>query len=159
MKAPPFELSDQISPHEDPVAADTAAYTSEVVRLLHTLLLDVVRARQPEMEPVLGGRAPLPDDPQLLLRALQLHGIWFQLLSIAEQNAGMRRRRLLETERGLERVQSTFAHVVAESARSGIPAEGLQALIDGLRVRPVITAHPTEAKRVTVLEIHRRIYL
>ena len=26
-------------------------------------------------------------------------------------------------------------------------------------MRPVITAHPTEAKRVTVMERHRRIYL
>src|SRR5205809_6865430 len=30
--------------------------------------------------------------------------------------------------------------------------------MSNLRVRPVITAHPTEAKRVTVLERHRRIY-
>lgn len=157
---PPFELSDRVSPDEDRIAGDTAAYTAEVVALLHGLLLDVVRARQPEIEPVLRGRARVPDeDRRLLLRALQAHGIWFQLLSIAEQNAGMRRRRLLETERGLDRVEGTFAHVVAGSARGGVPAERLQALLDGLRVRPVITAHPTEAKRVTVLEIHRRIYL
>ncbi len=157
---PPFELSDRISPAEDSIAADTAAYTSEVVGLLHGLLLEVVRARQPEIEPVLRGRAKVPQqDRQLLLRALQAHGIWFQLMSIAEQNAGMRRRRLLENERGLEHVEGTFAHVVAESARNGVSAEELQSLLDRLRVRPVITAHPTEAKRVTVLEIHRRIYL
>jgi phosphoenolpyruvate carboxylase len=157
---PGFELSDGISLAEDPVAVDTAAYTSEVVALLHGLLLDVVRVRQPEIEPVMKGKAPLPgEDGELLLRTLQAHGIWFQLLSIAEQNAGMRRRRLLETERGLERVEGTFAHVVAECARIGVSGEEFQALLDGARVRPVITAHPTEAKRVTVLEIHRRIYL
>jgi len=159
-KKPPFELSDGISPTEDSIAADTAAYTSEVVGLLHGLLLDVVRARQPEIEPVMKGKAPLPgSDRDLLLRTLQAHGIWFQLLSIAEQNAGMRRRRLLESERGLDRVEGTFAHAVAESVRLGVPAGQLQALLDAARVRPVITAHPTEAKRVTVLEIHRRIYL
>jgi phosphoenolpyruvate carboxylase len=157
---PPFELSDRISPSEDPVAADTAAYTAEVVGLLQGLLLDVLRVRQPELEPILKGRERLPHyDRQLLLRALQAHGIWFQLLSIAEQNAGMRRRRLLETNRGHDGVEGTFAHLLAESARAGVPVERLQQLLDGLRVRPVITAHPTEAKRVTVLEIHRRIYL
>ncbi|HEU4385008.1 MAG TPA: phosphoenolpyruvate carboxylase [Anaeromyxobacteraceae bacterium] len=156
----PFELTERISASEDAVAVDTAAYTAEVVSLLHGVFLDVVRVRQPEIEPVLAGRARFPlADQSLLLRTLQAHGIWFQLLSIAEQNAGMRRRRLLETERGLDGVPGTFASVVAEVLRAGVPPDRLQSLLDGLRVRPVVTAHPTEAKRVTVLEIHRRIYL
>jgi phosphoenolpyruvate carboxylase len=158
--AAPFELSDAVSPAEDRIAADTAAYTSEVVALLHRLLLDVVRTRQPEIEAVLAGEGRLPRlAPALLVRALQAHGIWFQLLSIAEQNAGMRRRRLLETDRGLEHVEGTFAHVLAGWVREGLSPERIQAILDGLRIRPVITAHPTETKRVTVLELHRRIYL
>ncbi len=158
-RRPPFELSERISPTEDSVAVDTAAYTAEVVSLLRGVFLDVVRARQPEIEPVLAGRARFLLGDPLLVRALQAHGIWFQLLSIAEQNAGMRRRRLLETQRGLDRVPGTFASVVAEALRAGATADRLQSLLDGLRVRPVVTAHPTEAKRVTVLEVHRRIYL
>jgi phosphoenolpyruvate carboxylase len=39
-----------------------------------------------------------------------------------------------------------------------VPAAEIRKLLEQLRVRPVITAHPTEAKRVTVLEKHRRIY-
>ncbi len=159
-EAPPFELSDRISPAEDAIAADTAAYTAEIAALLHGLLLEVVRAREPEVEPLLRGEAPLPHrDRRLLVRALQAHGIWFQLLSLSEQNAGMRRRRLLETERGLVQVEGTFAHVVRRATQGAASAGELEALLRRLHVRAVITAHPTETKRVTVLEIHRRIYL
>ena len=50
------------------------------------------------------------------------------------------------------------ASVVAKAAAAGIGPDKIQSLIDQAAVQPVITAHPTEAKRVTVLEIHRRIY-
>ena len=96
--------------------------------------------------------------PELMARALQAQGIWFQLLSIAEQNAAMRRRRQIERTRGREALRGTFDHVLAEAARDGIAPQEIQTLLSGLRIRPVITAHPTESKRVTVLEKYRRIY-
>jgi phosphoenolpyruvate carboxylase len=91
-------------------------------------------------------------------RAIQAQGTWFQLLSIAEQNAAMRQRRQSEVERGPDQMRGTFAQVVGAAAASGLPADEMRATLANLRVRPVITAHPTEAKRVTVLEKHRRIY-
>jgi phosphoenolpyruvate carboxylase len=69
----------------------------------------------------------------------------------------MRRRRQVEAERGYDQLRGTFAQVISSAAAS-IPADEIRALLEVLRVRPVITAHPTEAKRVTVLEKHRRIY-
>jgi phosphoenolpyruvate carboxylase len=143
----------------DPAAASAAAYANEVVELLSGLLLDLVRRRQPELEPVLRGERPPSElSPELMARALQVQGIWFQLLSIAEQNAAMRRRRQTEAERGSEQVRGTFSQVMASAAEIGIPAAEIRSLLEILRIRPVITAHPTEAKRVTVLEKHRRIY-
>jgi phosphoenolpyruvate carboxylase len=143
----------------DPAAASAATYANEVVELLSGLLLDLVRRRQPELEPVLRGERPASElSPELLARALQVQGIWFQLLSIAEQNAAMRRRRQSEAERGYEQVRGTFAQVMSSAAEMGIPPTEVRALLEILRIRPVITAHPTEAKRVTVLEKHRRIY-
>ena len=142
----------------DPVAASAAQYASEVAELLFQLLVDVVRVRQPEVEGVLRGTAAAPTTGDLAARALQAQGIWFQLLSIAEQNAGMRRRRQTEANRGQEKVRGTFAQVIADAASSGVPASEIGALLGELRVRPTLTAHPTEAKRVTVLEKHRRIY-
>ncbi len=143
----------------DPAAASAAAYANEVVELLSGLLLSLVRERQPEVEAVLRGERPVSEvSPELLARTLQVQGIWFQLLSIAEQNAAMRRRRQVEAERGYDQVRGTFAQVISSAAASKIPASEVRSLLEILRVRPVITAHPTEAKRVTVLEKHRRIY-
>src|SRR5213075_3246074 len=127
--------------------------------LLHDCLLDVIRAHEPDIERVLRGETvPAGAPADLVGRAMQAQGTWFQLLSIAEQNAAMRQRRQSEVERGLEQVRGTFAQVIAAAAAAGVPAEQVRALVCALRVRPVITAHPTEAKRVTVLEKHRRIY-
>jgi phosphoenolpyruvate carboxylase len=143
----------------DPASARAAAYANEVVELLSGALLSLVRRRQPELEPVLRGElSPAELSPELMARALQVQGIWFQLLSIAEQNAAMRRRRQTEAERGYEQLRGTFAQVISSAAEAGIPPAEVRSLLEVLRVRPVITAHPTEAKRVTVLEKHRRIY-
>src|SRR5829696_670236 len=143
----------------DPAAASAAAYAQEVVELLSGLLLDLVRERQPEVESVLRGeRNAASLSPELLARTLQVQGIWFQLLSIAEQNAAMRRRRQTEIERGYDQLRGTFSQVIASAVASGVPAEEIGDLLNVLRVRPVITAHPTEARRVTVLEKHRRVY-
>jgi phosphoenolpyruvate carboxylase len=143
----------------DPAAASAAAYANEVLELLAGLLLSLVRERQPEVEPVLRGERPAAElSPELLARTLQVQGLWFQLLSIAEQNAAMRRRRQIEAERGYDQLRGTFAQVISSAAAGGVRAEEIRSLLEVLRVRPVITAHPTEAKRVTVLEKHRRIY-
>ena len=135
-------------------------YEEDLVELLLGLLIDVVRIRQPEIEPFLTGEIGVPEgNGVLMLRTLQTEGIWFQLLNIAEQNARMRHRRHIETERGPDKVPGTFAHTIAAAASAGISSQQIQSLLDGAHIRPVLTAHPTEAKRVTVLEIHRRIYL
>jgi len=141
-------------------AALTASeYLDDVAELLFDQFLDVIRAHQPELEPVLRGQPTAAGaSPELIARAIQAQGTWFQLLSIAEQNAAMRQRRRAEVERGPEQLRGTFAQVVSAAAAQGVSADEMRALVARLRVRPVITAHPTEAKRVTVLEKHRRIY-
>ncbi len=154
----PF-TADSLPESADPAAASAAAYAQEVAELLSGLLLDLVRERQPEVESVLrGDRHPASLSPELLARTLQVQGIWFQLLSIAEQNAAMRRRRQIEIERGYAQLRGTFAQVVSGAAASGVPAQEIRELLEVLQIRPIITAHPTEARRVTVLEKHRRIY-
>lgn len=140
----------------------TENYAEEAVKLLFGLFMSVVQLREPRIEPVLSGRAHMPKegkDRELLLRAMQAQGIWFQLLSVAEQNFAMRELRQTETEHGPEQVAGSFEQILAHAAEHSVTPQRMQALLDNARIRPTITAHPTEAKRVTVLEIHRRIFL
>ena len=146
-----------------PVAAADARESPENVSraaLLFDLLVGVVQRYEPEVAAVLREERTTAGMPAALLtRALQALGIWFQLLAIAEQNRDMRSRRELERERGYEHLRGTFAGLFASAAAEGITGGEIREALSGLRVRPVITAHPTEAKRVTVMERHRRIYL
>ncbi len=128
--------------------------------ILFDLLIEVVRRHQPELEAVLKGGANVSGfTPEQMARVLQAQGIWFQLLSLADQNANMRRRRHIEQTRGRDALRGTFDNVLAEASEAGIPPNEIQDLLRSLRIRPVITAHPTESKRVTVLEKYRKIYL
>ncbi|WP_342149084.1 phosphoenolpyruvate carboxylase [Methylorubrum sp. SB2] len=141
-----------------PVITGTA--TEDALDILFHALLDVARRHDPELEDVLHGRADISSyTPEMLARALQVQGIWFQLVSIAEQNAAMRRRRHVERDQGREALNGSFAKVLSEASAKGIDAPQIHALLKNLRIRPTLTAHPTEGKRVTVLEKLRRIYL
>jgi phosphoenolpyruvate carboxylase len=135
------------------------AYESALIGFLFELLTQIAARHQPDIVPMLRNEVTdLSLDPDLLGRALQAQGIWFQLLGIAEQNAAMRRRRGAESARGYQNVRGTFAQLLADATRAGVRAEQVRSVLAGLKIRPVITAHPTEAKRVTVLERHRSIY-
>jgi phosphoenolpyruvate carboxylase len=141
-----------------PVIVGTSA--EQALDILFQALLDVARRHDPDLEAVLHGTADISRfSPQMLARALQVQGIWFQLISIAEQNAAMRRRRHVERTEGRAALSGSFAKVFADARRQGVPPEKIQALLSDLRIRPTLTAHPTEGKRVTVLEKFRRIYL
>ena len=145
---------------KDFFAQSGAEYLQQLADLLSGLLLDVIHTHQPDIEPVLrGGAGAGAPAPELAARTIQAQGILFQLLSIAEQNSLMRERRRNEVDRGYEELRGTLANVVSTASATGVPAAELRKVLEGLRIQPVITAHPTEAKRVTVLERHRSIYL
>lgn len=128
--------------------------------LLYAALLDVLDRHEPQVATLLRGEQPSqPLSNQLLARTLQAQSIWFQLLALAEQNRDMRRRREVERQRGRSAVAGTFEHVFKLAATQGLSAAQVREGLQQLRVRPVITAHPTEARRVTVLERLRRVYL
>lgn len=138
-----------------PADSDAAALR----HLLHDLLAEVVTQRAPEVAAWLGTGAtdPIPADDRAI-PYLQALNIRFQLSRIAEENDAMRQRRRIEAREGAENVPGSFAAAFAGLAQQGLDSAAIDAAVAKLAVVPTMTAHPTEAKRVTILEIHRRIY-
>lgn len=93
--------------------------------------------------------------PELLAQA---SSIAFMLLTLVEQNATAAFRRDLEVERGARAVPSLWAATLAELRSRGVSAERVAAALPEVSVEIVLTAHPTEAKRATVLEHHRQLF-
>jgi len=123
---------------------------------MHGLWRNVISRRAPPLAQQLdtiGGRLPNGQDQISYLQALN---IWFQLLKIVEENAAMRARREAETTGGAAAVSGSFAKALDDAEE--VSRSEFHDAASQLSVGPTLTAHPTEAKRVTVLEIHRRIY-
>ena len=92
-------------------------------------------------------------------RALgQAFSIAFQLLNIVEERTASRVRRIREKQRGPEAEKGLWADNLAAMIQLGLSEQQVLEVLRDVRVEPVLTAHPTEAKRQTVGELHREIY-
>ncbi len=138
-------------------AADLSGYKAQLSGDMHRLWHNVIARRAPHVLAVLQATdRDLPNDADTT-PCLQAINIWFQLTRIIEENIAVKSRRANEAASGIASVEGSFARVLAEMDPKMTVAD-FAALARQLSVGPTLTAHPTEAKRVTVLEIHRRIY-
>ena len=136
---------------------DAQSYAGSLRTLLWEQLLKIVQLRAPSVVHLLNSPEAEPDLPAADASGyLQAVNIWFQLCKIADENAAVRERRQTEALDGPEIVEGSFAQAMA-SIKGDAPERFADA-VTSLSVGPTLTAHPTEAKRVTILEIHRRIY-
>ena len=85
-------------------------------------------------------------EPATAIRLVRAFTTYFHLANVAEQ---VHRGRELAGVRA--RDGSWLTQAAARIAEAGIPRHELAAEVDRLSVRPVFTAHPTEAARRTVL--------
>ena len=96
------------------------------------------------------------DDVIGLIRAFS---VYFQLVNIAEQHHRIRRKRFYELHTPDKpqggSIADTFRQIVEEG--DGEARSRIDRVVDRLEIVPVMTAHPTEAARRSLLEKHRRI--
>ncbi|MEM7484498.1 MAG: phosphoenolpyruvate carboxylase [Bacteroidota bacterium] len=96
----------------------------------------------------------IPDE-----KLAQAIGICFELLNAVEENAATQYRRKTETQFGLESIRGSWGETLKLWNTSGIKEQEIADLLPKINVTPVLTAHPSEAKRLTVLDIHRELYV
>ena len=84
---------------------------------------------------------------------------YFQLVNLAEEQERVRvlRRREREAHARGGSATETIAAAVGELRESGVSPAEMQEFLDRLLIMPVFTAHPTEAKRRTILTKLARI--
>ena len=88
-------------------------------------------------------------EARLLVRAFTAY---FHLVNMAEERHRLRVLRQREQAAGRRPARESIAEAVAEAARAGVgAAQRVRALLAACGVEPVFTAHPTEARRRTVL--------
>jgi phosphoenolpyruvate carboxylase len=84
-----------------------------------------------------------------LLTLIRAFGIYFHVINLAEQHHRMRMLRVYEHSD--QPVHESIAAALATLAARGVPAEGVRALLAHLSLHPVLTAHPSEARRRSLL--------
>lgn len=92
-------------------------------------------------------------------RALgQAYSIAFQMLNVVEERAAAQVRRLREKEKGPQAEKGLWPDNLRDMQSLGLSEAELIEVLRDVLVEPVLTAHPTEAKRETVKELHLEIY-
>lgn len=97
-------------------------------------------------------------DVETLTQVVRAFSIYFSLANIAEE-AYQHRQRQRRIDAGGPLWRGSFEETLREVRDCGVGPEQLQILLNSLAYIPVITAHPTEAKRRTVMEHLRKIFL
>lgn len=97
--------------------------------------------------------------PEIRHQVIRAFAVYFQLVNIAEQNHRIRRKRDYERSVGESVQPGSIEAAVQVLHERGIGVDGVKSMLDGISLELVMTAHPTEATRRVVQDIHKRIAL
>ena len=99
-----------------------------------------------------------PEEELSVSKQVQLYSLIFQLINMVEINHAVQQRRSLEDD-DLTQINGLWANNIQALLEQGVPNDEILSQLRDIDIEPVLTAHPTEAKRATVLEHHRELYL
>lgn len=127
------------------------------ITFLRNCFIDMLRdLEEDQVIRQINGEHEVEADPEKVSKAFSLY---FQLITIVEENAAVQLRRKLENQYGLDRISGLWGRILRDLKNQGKSGEEIANALPGIRIEPVLTAHPTESKRSTVIDQLRAIYL
>ncbi|SDO38618.1 phosphoenolpyruvate carboxylase [Alkalicoccus daliensis] len=90
-------------------------------------------------------------------QVIRAFAIYFHLVNIAEQNHRIRRSQFYRLDRDSDVQKHSIQEAILALKADKHSEEKIQEIIDDLSIELIMTAHPTEATKRTVLEIQKRI--
>lgn len=124
---------------------------------LHTCFTDMLREiGEGKVIRHLEGDHETDAEPEKVSKTFSLY---FQFINIIEENAAVQLRRKLENEYGLDRISGLWGRTLGDLKKNGFSQESIAETLPHTRIEPVLTAHPTESKRSTVIDQLRAIYV
>lgn len=88
-----------------------------------------------------------------------MFSISFQLLNLVETNGAVQNRRKTEEDNSLAAIHGLWGNSLKQLKENGVEENQILEVLSEIEVQPVLTAHPTEAKRPVVLKKYRELYL
>jgi phosphoenolpyruvate carboxylase len=143
-------LGNVLNKHEDPLVFKSV----ETLRkgFIQLRKKDNPEKRQELIELIDG----LPAD--ILEQVIRAYSLYFSLVNISEEDFQHRQRRRSVRKLGYADWKGSFYQTISAIKEQGIEADELQNLFNQLSYRPVFTAHPTESKRRTIMQLQRYIF-
>jgi phosphoenolpyruvate carboxylase len=131
----------------------------ERLRYLLGCLEDALRSTgETELLPFLPWSGSQPEAGNAPEGLPQLYSIGFQLLNMVEERVAAEIRREREKALGAETIRGLWPQALRDLRGMGLSPEQILDVLHDVQVEPVLTAHPTEAKRSSVRERHRALY-
>ncbi len=127
-------------------------------QLVNSMVQLLNRIGQKKAADLIAGRFK-SEGNELSLEPSQVQAIsyYLQLLNLAEEYVANYMRRIREDSLGPSKESGHWASYFKQFRELGISAKTVREKLAGIEVEPVFTKHPTEAKRWSVLRIHRAL--
>lgn len=138
------------------IEAQTSPQTLEVIESLRRGF--IAQRQRPDAERLAGLRAQIAAlDNDTLRDVIRGFSLYFSLANIAEEDA-QRRTRNEQQEADAIQWEGSFHRTLQECRASDISPEQMRELLQQLQFIPVFTAHPTEARRRTTMNLLQNIF-